>query len=203
MGFPAVHFDDTHIKMMLAKSVSIEDARDYCLMGCVEPQKSGRLYQWTSSAYTQWPICIALVLNQGVRNNIASSAGLDSPLGALRNGNHQRYLEQPERLAEPDTINDGNNILGHILGSRDASRQLASQAAAQTGLDPALLKKMPPAVAALLMGGLSKQGASLPGAESAGQADTGGIGAMLGALLDADKDGSVVDDLVGMARRLF
>ena len=66
MGFPAVHFDDTHIKMMLAKGISIEDSRDYCLMGCVEPQKSGRLYQWTSTAYTQWPICIELVLNHGV-----------------------------------------------------------------------------------------------------------------------------------------
>lgn len=66
MGFPACHFDDAHIKMMLSKGVSIEDARDYCLMGCVEPQKSGRLYQWTSTAYTQWPICIELVLNHGV-----------------------------------------------------------------------------------------------------------------------------------------
>lgn len=66
MGFPAIHFDDSHIKMMLAKGVSIEDARDYCLMGCVEPQKSGRLYQWTSTAYTQWPICIELVMNHGI-----------------------------------------------------------------------------------------------------------------------------------------
>ena len=66
MGFPAIHFDDAHIKMMLAKGCSIEDARDYCLMGCVEPQKSGRLYQWTSTAYTQWPICIEMVLNHGV-----------------------------------------------------------------------------------------------------------------------------------------
>ena len=65
MGFPACHFDDVHIKMMLAKGVSMEDARDYCLMGCVEPQKAGRLYQWTSTAYTQWPICIELVLNHG------------------------------------------------------------------------------------------------------------------------------------------
>ena len=31
----------------------------------MEPQKSGRLYQWTSTAYTQWPICIELVLNHG------------------------------------------------------------------------------------------------------------------------------------------
>jgi len=66
MGFPACHFDDTHIKMMLAKGVSIEDARDYCLMGCVEPQKSGRLYQWTSTGYTQWPIAIELTLNHGL-----------------------------------------------------------------------------------------------------------------------------------------
>lgn len=66
MGFPAVHFDDAHIKMMLAKGVSLEDARDYCLMGCVEPQKSGRLYQWTSTAYTQWPIAIELTLNHGI-----------------------------------------------------------------------------------------------------------------------------------------
>lgn len=66
MGFPACHFDDTHIKMMLAKGVSIEDARDYCLMGCVEPQKAGRLYQWTSTSYTQWPVCIETTLNHGV-----------------------------------------------------------------------------------------------------------------------------------------
>ena len=66
MGFPACHFDDVHIQMMLAKGVSMEDARDYCLMGCVEPQKAGRLYQWTSTAYAQWPICIELTLNNGV-----------------------------------------------------------------------------------------------------------------------------------------
>ena len=35
--------------MMLRKGFDFEDARDYCLMGCVEPQKSGRIYQWTST----------------------------------------------------------------------------------------------------------------------------------------------------------
>ncbi|MGE9806160.1 pyruvate formate lyase family protein, partial [Escherichia coli] len=42
-GFPACHFDDAHIKMMLRKGFDYEDARDYCLMGCVEPQKSGKM----------------------------------------------------------------------------------------------------------------------------------------------------------------
>lgn len=83
MGFPACHFDDCHIKMMLAKGVSIEDARDYCLMGCVEPQKAGRLYQWTSTGYTQWPICIEFVLNRGEMLWCKRREGLDT--GDLKN----------------------------------------------------------------------------------------------------------------------
>ncbi|MGI6206098.1 MAG: choline trimethylamine-lyase [Anaerovoracaceae bacterium] len=65
-GMPAVHFDDAHIKMMLRKGFSYEDARDYSPMGCVEPQKSGRVHQWTAGGFTQWPICIELAMNNGV-----------------------------------------------------------------------------------------------------------------------------------------
>ncbi len=43
--------------------------------------------------------------------------------------------------------------------------------------------------------------AGAPGA--ADQAESGGIAAMPGNMLDADNDGSVMDDLLGMARRLF
>ena len=78
LGFPACHFDDSHIKMMLAKGFGIEDSRDYCLMGCVEPQKSGRIYQWTSTGYTQWPIAIDFVLNRGVMTWRGTKEGLDT-----------------------------------------------------------------------------------------------------------------------------
>ncbi|AVJ16063.1 choline trimethylamine-lyase [Serratia sp. MYb239] len=78
MGFPACHFDDSHIKMMLRKGFDFEDARDYCLMGCVEPQKSGRIYQWTSTGYTQWPIAIEFVLNRGRMVLFDSYQGLDT-----------------------------------------------------------------------------------------------------------------------------
>ncbi|WP_019851572.1 choline trimethylamine-lyase [Desulfitobacterium sp. PCE1] len=78
LGFPACHFDDSHIKMMLAKGFSIEDSRDYCLMGCVEPQKSGGIYQWTSTGYTQWPIAIEFVLNRGVMKWRGTMEGLDT-----------------------------------------------------------------------------------------------------------------------------
>lgn len=78
MGFPACHFDDSHIRMMLRKGFDFEDARDYCLMGCVEPQKSGRIYQWTSTGYTQWPIAIEFVLNRGRMVLFDSYQGLDT-----------------------------------------------------------------------------------------------------------------------------
>ncbi len=84
MGFPACHFDDSHIKMMLRKGFDFEDARDYCLMGCVEPQKSGRFYQWTSTGYTQWPIAIEFALNRGRMVLFDSVQGEDTgPLAAM------------------------------------------------------------------------------------------------------------------------
>lgn len=65
MGFPACHFDDAHIRMMLHKGFSYEDARDYCLMGCVEPQKAGKMYQWTSVGYTTFTAAIEMALHNG------------------------------------------------------------------------------------------------------------------------------------------
>ena len=48
-------------------------------MGCVEPQKSGRIYQWTSTGYTQWPIAIEFVLNRGRMVLFDSYQGLETP----------------------------------------------------------------------------------------------------------------------------
>ncbi len=78
LGFPACHFDDAHVKMMLVKGFSLEDSRDYCMMGCVEPQKSGRIYQWTSTGYTEWPIAIEFALNRGIQRLNGVDAGIDT-----------------------------------------------------------------------------------------------------------------------------
>ena len=78
VGMPACHFDNSHIKMMLAKGFSPQDARDYCLMGCVEPQKSGRIHQWTAGGFTQWPITIEMAMNQGVLPSFGEKQWLDT-----------------------------------------------------------------------------------------------------------------------------
>lgn len=133
----------------------------------------------------------------GLKRNAASADGLDALLGALSRGGHQRYVDQPESLTEPETVDDGNRILGHIFGSKQVSREVAGRAAASTGIDANTLKRMLPLVAALVMGSLSKQA---PGAgPAAGGAGLGGLASML----DADGDGSIADDLLGMARRFL
>lgn len=143
-------------------------------------------------------------LSGGLRNSLSSAGSQAGLLKALAGGSHQRYLDQPETLTDAATVTDGNAILGHILGSKDASRRVASDVAAQTGLDDGLLRKMLPAVAALVMGSMSKQSAAsgLTQALSSGGDNSGMLG-MLTGLLDADKDGSVMDDVANMARKFL
>jgi hypothetical protein len=145
-------------------------------------------------------------LAAGFQNNASSPQGLDGLLGALTGGQHQRYMDDPGTLSQPDTAADGNGILGHIFGSKDVSRQVASQAASQTGIGEGVLKAMLPVVAAMMMGAMSKRVAQ-PAAAGAGiGGDTGlggGLLSMLAPALDANRDGSMVDDVAGLVGRLL
>jgi len=144
-------------------------------------------------------------LTAGMKNNVAKQGGLDSLLGALNKGQHAQYVDQPSQLAQPSSITDGNKILGHLLGSKDSSRQVASEAAASTGIDSGILKKMLPMVASLAMGSLSKQssgGGALAGMLGGGSPDKA-AGGLLSSFLDADGDGSMADDILGMAKKFL
>lgn len=144
-------------------------------------------------------------LSQGVKKNISNESGLDSLLQALASGNHKQYVDRPESLTDDTAVSDGNNILGHILGSKDVSRAVADRASANTGIDSGMLKQMLPMFASMMMGSLSKQAdhnGVLAGANTASGAPNNALD-MLGGLLDADNDGSVVDDLIGIAGKLL
>jgi hypothetical protein len=143
-------------------------------------------------------------LSRGISHEISNPSRVSDLMGALRRGNHQQYLDQPESLGRDDATKDGNAILNHLLGSKDVSRRVASHAADQTGLDAGILKKMLPLIAAMAMGSLSKQAASrgVSNASPGGQDQAGMLGQLV-SFLDADKDGSVMDDLLGMAGKFF
>lgn len=124
---------------------------------------------------------------------------IESLLPSVTQGLHrQAAAENPingglDQFLGDSNIEDGNGILGQIFGSKDVSRAVAAQAAGNTGLDPALLKAILPIVASLAMGALSRNQAQAGG----------GLTGILGSFLDRNKDGSSLDDILGMAGKMF
>ena len=148
-------------------------------------------------------------LNKGVQQNTANSSGLEALMGAIQGGNHDRYLSKQDAAFSPAALLDGNNILGHILGNKDASRGLAGKVAKETGISSSILKKMLPIVATLAMGALKQQSSSggglgqLFGSISGNKQERSMASGLLSSFLDKDRDGSIVDDILGMAAKQF
>ncbi len=141
---------------------------------------------------------LAESLSRGLGANTQDIKGLDSLMDALENGKHSRYIDEPSVLAREETVEDGNSILGHIFGNKDVSRHVAKRAAEKTGLGASLLKKMLPVVATMVMGSLGKK--FLGGSKSISRQESTGF---LTQLFDRDKDGSMIDDVLGMAFKAF
>lgn len=148
------------------------------------------------------------------------AAGLGGLLGQLGGG----ALLDNVLGAQPTDVSKGNDVLGAIFGSKDVSRAVAQNAAAQSGLDAGVLKKMLPMVAMAIAGMMAKQGggaAPAPGGGGlggmlggllGGSGGGGGLGGMLGgalggkgggllAMLDQDGDGNPLDDIMAKLGR--
>ena len=107
----------------------------------------------TRAAFEQ----LAPVVAAGIRRNNQSDGGLEGLLKALQGGDHRRYADDPSELQFDRVADDGNAILGHVFGSKDVSRGVANQAADLSGVGSAILKKMLPVIAAIIMGQLAKK----------------------------------------------
>ncbi|TIM19389.1 MAG: DUF937 domain-containing protein, partial [Mesorhizobium sp.] len=89
--------------------------------------------------------------------------GLGAFMTAMASGQHAKYFEDAGRAFSPQGVDEGNGILGHLFGSKDLSRAVASQAAQASGVSQQILQQMLPVVASMMMGGLFKQtGAQQP-----------------------------------------
>ena len=137
-------------------------------------------------------------LAAGFQRNVQGEGGLDTLLSTLSSGRHTQYVDNPVVLTEPATVDDGNGILGHLLGSKDVSRDVATRASAKTGINPAILKQLLPLAATLMMGAMAKRTTSSPSTLPGGPGhSTGGLMDMLTPMLDQNGDGSIVDDVIG------
>ena len=113
--------------------------------------------------------------------------GLGGLLGQLGGGG----LLDSVLGSQPTPVQQGNDVLGEIFGSKDVSRTVAGQAATQTGLDSGLLKKMLPILAMMVAGYMARQGGQSQGGGGLGDliggalggGSGGGLGGMLGNVL--------------------
>ncbi len=150
------------------------------------------------------------VLMKAMQRNASTPEGAEGLMGAI-NGKHSgAILDNLGDLfsggVNEDVTNDGDKILSHVLGAKRTG--VESVIGQKTGMDSSSVAQILKVAAPILMGVLGKQ------ASQNNVSGSNGIGDMLGGLLggnsnsaeqsflekilDADGDGSIVDDVAGM-----
>ncbi|WP_428560254.1 MAG: glycyl radical protein [Solidesulfovibrio sp. DCME] len=66
LGMPAYYNDRFIIPALLSRGLTREDARDYGIIGCVEPQVGGKTEGWHDAAFFNIAKVLELTLNDGV-----------------------------------------------------------------------------------------------------------------------------------------
>ncbi|MGM0216596.1 glycyl radical protein [Enterococcus sp. AZ109] len=65
LGMPAYYSDEVIIPALENRGISLQDARDYGIIGCVEPQVGGKTEGWHDAAFFNIPKVLELTLNNG------------------------------------------------------------------------------------------------------------------------------------------
>ena len=68
VGLPAYYNDEVIIPALMSRGLTIQDARDYNIIGCVEPQKSGKTDGWHDAAFFNMCRPVELVFSNGYDN---------------------------------------------------------------------------------------------------------------------------------------
>ena len=161
---------------------------------------------------TKSALSTALPLILGaMKNNASTPEGASGLLGALSNSKHSGgILDNLGSILGGDSIDDdvmqdGAGILGHVFGGKEEN--VAAAVSKSSGIDMGSAMNILKVAGPFLMGALGKQ------TQSQGISDQGSLGSLLGGmlgggqkqqqslvnkLLDADGDGSIIDDVAGM-----
>ncbi|WP_298366572.1 DUF937 domain-containing protein [uncultured Lutibacter sp.] len=166
-------------------------------------QKLGQNEAQTSSALSA---ALPLILG-AMKNNASTPQGAEGLLGALSGKHDGSILDNlGDLLGNESTLQDGAGILGHVFGGKE--QNVAKAVSAKSGIDMGSAMNLLKMAAPVIMGYLGKQ------SRQNNVSDANGVGDLLGGLLgggaqkeqslitqilDADGDGSVIDDLIGMA----
>ncbi|WP_055437302.1 DUF937 domain-containing protein [Lacinutrix algicola] len=163
------------------------------------------------SSKTSSVLTMALpVLMKAMQRNATTPEGAEGLMGAIQGKHNGSILDNLGGLfgggVDDEVKNDGDKILNHVLGAKkEGVEKIIGE---KSGLDASSVANILKVAAPILMGVLGKQ------AQQQNVSSSNGIGDLLGGLLggnsadkeqsflesilDADGDGSIVDDVAGM-----
>ena len=171
-------------------------------------QQIGADEQTTSSALSA---ALPLLLS-ALANNASKPEGAQALNQALANDHDGSILNDISGFLDNPQAANGAGILGHVLGGREP---VVRQGLAQgTGLNTDQVGQLLQIAAPLVMGMLGQQrqqngldpnglSAFLGGQQQAAQQSNPDIMGVVNNLLDANKDGSALDEILGIAGKLF
>jgi hypothetical protein len=145
-----------------------------------------------------------------MKKNVSSPEGAQGLMSALSSSKHNgSILDNLGGLfnggVDENVMSDGAGILGHVFGNKQP--QVENALSQKSGLDAGTVAQILKIAAPIVMGYLGKQTAQSKVSDGSGMNAL--LGSMLGGqpqenqslittLLDADGDGSILDDVAGM-----
>ncbi len=70
IGLPAYYNDEVIIPSLISRGLTLQDAREYNIIGCVEPQKAGKTEGWHDAAFFNMCRPLELVFTNGVDKGV-------------------------------------------------------------------------------------------------------------------------------------
>ena len=145
---------------------------------------------------------LAPILMGGAKSNLQSDKDSDRLIKHIESSNYAEMFDKPEEaIKKGDFTNMGNDILSELTGSKENSREVAKQVEEETGMSSSIIKSILPMLAPLIIGALTKT--SSASSNMAQESQSSGMTEMLINLIDQDNDGSIIDDVMGMATKFL
>lgn len=169
----------------------LQSGLDKNILGAIS-QKTGIDTSSIESLMSQ----LAPKLLDGAKQNLAGDSDSSDLINMISKTNLDSLKENPEEI---DNL-DNKNMLGQLFSSLNENEDdVANELSSKSGIDISAISSLLPMLAPLIMGALNKE-TNLSNTDTS---DTNSITSMLTNFIDQDNDGSVVDDLLGMAKKFF
>lgn len=139
---------------------------------------------------------LAPKLLNGAKQNLASSNDSSSLINMISQTNLDSLKSNPSQIDSLDT----NSMISELFSSLNENEEdVKNELSSKSGINSSSISSILPMLAPLVLGALNKT-SNLGAMDSS---NTNNITSTLLNFIDQDNDGSVVDDLMGMASKFF